>query len=91
MAFCTTVEWTEDFPGERIAGTVGAAEGLPDGCLVRIVGTVGTGARVIEVWESEDDAKRFAAQTAPLLASTPMPPPSRVEAFDTAVFLTSTK
>jgi hypothetical protein len=37
---------------------------------------------VIEVWRSGDDAQAFAKQSGPLLATVPMPPPSRVTGFE---------
>ena len=57
MPFCTVVEWDEDFDIsflQELNERAGVPDGLPDGCLSRIVGAVDTGARVIVEWESPD-------------------------------------
>ena len=85
MPFCTIVEfeWDESFDHEPFGRSVGAAGGaLPPGCLSRIASIDATGARMIEVWQSGADAQAFAEQSAPLLASTPTPPPARVAGFE---------
>lgn len=94
MPFCTIVEfeWNETSDRGRFAGFIensGAADSLPDGCLSRIGGIDDHGARVIEVWRSSDDARRFAEQSAPSLASAQMPAPSRATAFEASTFLTA--
>ena len=87
MPFCTIVEfeWSEAFGREQFAAmTAGAGvDDLPEGCLSRIVGIDDAGARVIEVWRAQDDARAFAEKTAPALASFQMPPPARVGGFET--------
>jgi hypothetical protein len=60
---------------------------LPDGCLSRIVGTVDTGARVIEVWESPDHARKFSEEHGPAIGELKIPPPDRVAAFETSVYM----
>lgn len=89
MPFCTLVEWekgldsdTYDLLNEQAGG-----HGLPEGCLSRVVGPVDSGAIVIEVWKSREDAQRFSEQSAPALAQMQMPPPDRVAAFETAIYL----
>jgi hypothetical protein len=59
----------------------------PSGCLVRIVGSSDKGTSAIEVWKSSDDARRFAEQTAPALAQSSLPPPTRVDGFEAFVAL----
>lgn len=85
MAFCTELEWDREFPFDRYeAMTVasGSHAVLPEGCLTRIVGRVETGARIFEVWESPDDARRFGEKSAALLSEFLMPPPVRAAAFE---------
>jgi hypothetical protein len=85
MPFCTIVEfeWDESFDHESFGRAVGGTDGaLPSGCLSRIASIDAAGARMIEVWQSGADAQAFAEQSAPLLASTPMPPPARVAGFE---------
>jgi hypothetical protein len=90
MPFCTLLEWDTDFDMaryEELNERAGGQEKLPDGCLARIVGSVQTGGRVIEVWESEEDARRFSEENTPLIREVNMPPPTGVAAFETAVFI----
>jgi hypothetical protein len=47
-----------------------------------------SGAAIIEVWRSADDARRFSEQHAHLLAEFEMPPSTRTTAFETAIFQT---
>jgi hypothetical protein len=89
MAFCTLLEWDSDFPFERynaMNAQAGVHDSLPNGCLVRIVGRVESGARVIEVWRAGDDAKRFNDANAHLIGEFQIPPPSRVDAFESDIF-----
>jgi hypothetical protein len=91
MAFCTELEWDSDFPFDRyeaMAKRAGPHDALPDGCLVRVVGKLETGARVLEVWESPDHARRFGESTAALLTKFQMPMPTRVAAYETVIFQT---
>jgi hypothetical protein len=85
MAFCTVVEWDQDL-GELLR-TVSGNDTQPSGCLVRIVGSSDKGTYAIEVWKSSDDARRFAEQTAPALAQSSLPPPTRVDGFEPFVAL----
>ena len=92
MPFCTLLEWDSGFDPEaydELSERAGMREKLPDGCLARIVGLVQSGARVIEVWESEEDAERFSEQNTPLIRELNIPPPTGVAAFETAVFQAS--
>lgn len=92
MPFCTLVEWDRDFDLGGLEAMIersGGHETLPAGCLIRIVGAAESGARVIEVWRSADDARRFAEAQAPLLSEFPMPPPDRVAGFETKVYRTA--
>jgi hypothetical protein len=91
MPFCTLLEWDAGFDMaliDELNERAGVQDDLPDGCLARIVGPVSTGARVIEVWESEEDARRFSEKTAPLIGEVNIPPPTGVAAFETSVFNT---
>jgi hypothetical protein len=87
MPFCTLVEfeWDESFGREQFMaaiGQAGPADELPDGCLSRLTSIDDTGARVIEVWRSGDDARAFAQQSRPALAAAQMPAPARVAGFE---------
>jgi hypothetical protein len=53
----------------------------------RIAGIDNAGARVIEVWRSEADARAFAERSAPDLAGLQLPAPSRVMAFETTAYV----
>lgn len=89
MAFCTQLEWDHDFPFDRYAAMTSASGShgaLPEGCLTRIVGRVETGARMFEVWETPDDARRFAEKSAALLSEFQMPPAVRAAAFEVVSF-----
>lgn len=90
MPFCTLLEWDNGFDLGRydeLNQRAGTHEDLPDGCLARIVGLVESGARIIEVWESDQDAQRFSEQNTPLIAELQIPPPTGVAAFPTTTFL----
>ena len=94
MAYCTIVEfeWSQSLDREQFAGmlaSAGAGHGVPEGRLSHIAGIDEAGARVIEVWRSGDDARRFAAQSAPSLASAQMPAPSRVFGFEVTSYVVS--
>src|SRR5690242_15154383 len=84
MPYCTIVEfgWDDSFGREQFAGMTSGMTQTPEGCLSRIVGSDDSGARIIEVWRSGDDARAFAEQTAPDLASGQWPMPSRVLGFE---------
>ena len=91
MPFCTIVEfeWTETFGREQFATMIeraGPVDEIPAGCVSRIVGVDDTGGRVIEVWNSGDDARAFAEKSAPALASVHMPQPARVTGFETTAY-----
>jgi hypothetical protein len=91
MAFCTWLEFDSSFPFDRYQEMNDRADdhaALPDGCLTRIVGRPDGGATIIEVWRSAGDARRFSEKNTPLLAEFGMPAPTRVAAFDTAIFQT---
>jgi hypothetical protein len=64
----------------------GVHDRLPDGCLTRIVGLVDSGARIIEVWQTSDDAGRFNEKHGHLIAKFNIPSPTRVSAFDATTF-----
>jgi hypothetical protein len=83
MAFCTVVEWDQDITDtlRRLPGS----ESQPDGILVRIVGASDKGTYVIEVWNSGEDARRVAEQTASTLGEVSLPPPTRVDGFEAPV------
>ena len=94
MPYCTIVEfeWNEGLDRERFASMVeGASAGHagPEGRLSQIAGIDDAGARVIEVWRSSDDARRFAEQSAPSLSAVQMPAPSRVFGFEVTSYIVS--
>jgi hypothetical protein len=89
MAFCTVVEWDQDL-GE-VLGTISGNDTQPAGCLVRIVGSSDKGTYVIELWNSGEDARRFAEQTAAAIAPSSLPPPTRVDGFEASVALIRTE
>jgi len=89
MAYCTQLEWDKDFPFERyqsMAEDPSSHADLPDGCLARIVGRIGSGARIFEIWESSDDARRFGEDSRGLLTEFKMPMPDRTAAFELETF-----
>ena len=89
MPFCTLLEWDHDFDLENYYAMVersGSHAKLPEGCLGRVVGPVGSGARVIEIWSSAEDARRFGEASSPLLKEFAMPAPSRTAAFETSIY-----
>jgi hypothetical protein len=91
MPFCTLVEWDKGFDlsvYEEMIDRAGGHGELPAGCVTRIVGAVNDGARVIEVWESPDAARKFSEEHAPNLGELKIPPPDRVAAFETTFYLT---
>lgn len=90
MPFCTVLEWDEFDMAlfDELRERTGGDDKLPDGCVARIAGTVGTGARVIEVWKSPDDARRFADQNTELIRELNIPTPTGVVAFETTLFVT---
>jgi hypothetical protein len=83
MAFCTVVEWDHDIT-EALRSLPGS-ERQPDGSLVRIVGASDKGSYAIEVWNSGEDARRYAEQSASNLAQVSLPPPTRVDGFEASV------
>ena len=94
MTFCTIVEfeWDATFGRESFEQLIGTGEGdevVPAGRLSRIAGIDDKGARMIEVWRSGDDARAFAEQSAPFLAASQMPSPSRVVGFEVTSYLVS--
>lgn len=91
MPFCTLAEfeWDGSFGREQFTAAVGNADPgdeLPAGCLSRITSVDDTGARVIEVWHSGDDARAFAEMSRPALAAAQMPAPARVVGFETTSY-----
>ncbi|MGA7987387.1 MAG: hypothetical protein WCB51_03195 [Candidatus Dormiibacterota bacterium] len=82
MAFCTIVEWDQDL-GAALSRLQGQ-DSQPQGSLVRVFGATASGTYAIEVWESGEDARRFAESSAPALAQSALPPPDRVAGFETS-------
>lgn len=91
MPYCTIVEfeWNEGLDRARFASMVEGASTGPEGRLSQIAGIDDAGARVIEVWRSSDDARRFAEQSAPSLSAAHMPAPSRVFGFEVTSYIVS--
>jgi hypothetical protein len=90
MLFCTIVEFEWDGPDAQAAferAMAVAAEHAPAaGQLSKIVGLDEAGARVVELWSSHDDARRFAEASAPALAAVAMPSPVRVVGFEVTTY-----
>jgi hypothetical protein len=92
MPYCTIVEfaWDESFDYEAFARTIGAGgDVLPTGCLSRISSIDATGARMIEVWESGQDARAFAERSAPDIDLAQLPAPTRVSGFEVSSYVVS--
>lgn len=94
MPFCTIVEFDYDdtFGPDRFADAMKVADDSgpgPEGRLSLIRGSDGKTARVIEVWRSPADAQAFAEHAAPTLHAVPLPPPTRVSAFDVSSYVTA--
>jgi hypothetical protein len=51
------------------------------------VGSSSKGTFVLELWNSEDDARRVAERTAPDVAQSSLPAPARVDGFEAFVAL----
>jgi len=82
VAFCTVVEWDQDL-GE-VLRTLPGSNTQPEGSLVRIFGSSEKGTYAIELWQSGEDARKFAESSAPALAQSLLPPPARVAGFETS-------
>jgi len=91
MAYCTIVEfeWDESFDRSGFASLLAGEQEPPAGRLSRIAGIDSSGARMIEVWRSSDDARAFAEKSGPALASAALPPPSRVTGFEVTTYTVS--
>ena len=83
MAFCTIVEWDQDVSAE-LSKLHGDNDAPPAGPLVRVFGSTESGTYVVEIWVSGEDARRFAETSAPALATSSLPPPTRVAGFEAA-------
>jgi hypothetical protein len=81
MPHCTVVEFG---PGQRAAfeSLTSSGDAPVAGRLVRILGIDDLGARAIEVWDSSEDARRFAESSAPSLGASDLPAPTRVFGFE---------
>jgi hypothetical protein len=84
MPHCTVVEFEWDGPGQRAAfeSLTSSGDAPVAGRLVRILGIDDLGARAIEVWDSSEDARRFAESSAPSLGASDLPAPTRVFGFE---------
>jgi hypothetical protein len=88
VPFCTMVEWHQDFSADVYDKlTEQAGDGLPDGCLCRIVGIGRSGPKVIEVWQTPAGAQRFAEASGADISDMNIPPPDRVSAFETSAYV----
>jgi hypothetical protein len=85
MAFCTVVEWDSDVT--EALRVLAGNDAPPAGSLARIVGASDKGTYAIELWSSGEDARRFAESSAPALAQSTLPPPTRVDGFETSSLL----
>src|SRR5437763_14378064 len=67
VPYCTIVEfaWTETFGRDQFASMASGGDQAPEGRLSRIAGADDSGARMIEVWRSGDDARASAERSAP--------------------------
>ena len=86
MPFCTIVEWDTNLKGQLDAlhDQPGGSESPPAGAIVRILGFSDSGSYAIELWDSAEAAGRFAEESAPALAQSELPPPTRVTGFETS-------
>jgi hypothetical protein len=94
MPYCTIVEfeWDETSDRERFADLVakaGEAAPPPEGRMSHITGIDDTGARMIEVWRSGDDARAHAERSAPFIGEAKLPAPSRVFGFEVTSYVVS--
>jgi len=88
VPFCTMVEWNQEFSSDMYDMlSKHAGDALPDGCLCLIVGTGQGGPKVIEVWQTPDDAQRHADATSGAISDMNFPPPDRVSAFETSAYV----
>jgi hypothetical protein len=87
VTYCTIVEfeWDDSFDHQQFASSMAAnqaAAGRPNGRLSHIASIDDKGARMIEVWESANDARAFAEQSASQVTAMALPPPTRVSGFE---------
>jgi hypothetical protein len=91
VPYCTLLEWEKDFDLDlynQLNKRAGDHDTLPPGCLGRVVGAVGSGARIIEIWTSPEVARDFSLQNRPHIAELEIPAPDRTTAFETSIFMT---
>ncbi len=90
MPFCTIVEfeWDDTFDYDGFAKVTESDE-IPEGRLSKLASIDATGARMIEVWRSGEDAMAFAKKSAPNLAAAQLPAPSRVSGFELTSYVVS--
>jgi hypothetical protein len=68
VPYCTFLEWEKDFDLDlynQLNKRAGDHDALPPGCLGRVVGAVGSGARIIEIWASPEAARDFSVRNTP--------------------------
>ena len=91
MPYCTLLEWEKDFALARynqLNERAGVHDALPPGCLGRVLGAGGSGARIIEIWASPEAARDFSVKNTPHIAALKIPAPDRTAAFETFIFMT---
>jgi hypothetical protein len=89
MAFALIMTWDSGFDPDayrEISRRAGTEDRPADGCLSHFVGLADGRGYIAEVWESQQKADAFMAQTGPLLGEVGFPPPSSVTAFETLKF-----
>jgi hypothetical protein len=86
-----TYAYVQDLPGATIEGydeiTAQLGDERPAGLVVHLAGPTDDGIRFIDVWETEDDFKRFLAErlipaTSVVLAGAAEAPDSRTDVLD---------
>jgi hypothetical protein len=91
VPYCTLLEWEKDFDLElynQLNERAGHQDALAPGCLGRVVGKVGSGARIIEIWASPEAARDFSVKNTPHIAELKIALPDRTAAFETSIFVT---
>jgi hypothetical protein len=88
VPYRTVVEFEWDGPGPRATfeSLTSGGDAPVEGRLVRILGHDDHGARAIEVWDSPEDARRFAESSAPSRDTVELLAPTRVFGFEVTSF-----
>lgn len=90
MPYCTIVEfeWSADCSRQDVEALVfksGPSSEEVVGRMSRIGGIDDSGAWMIEVWRSPEDAQAFAEKSSSQLGGTRFPMPARIVSFETSI------